>query len=147
MTTQHHHATAHIKNKPEAVLGFIADVCNRTRYLPSLKSLSDVKGDPAGAGTTWKWKFVVLGTEFEGSGRSVKYEPGKLYAFETEGGLQSKWTYRVEPEGDGTKLTIDVEYQIPDHLVARLPPPPMLEALKKTEADLVFNNLKVLLER
>ena len=59
MTTQRHHVTAHIKNKPEAVLAFIADVRNRTRYLPSLKSLTDIKGEPAAAGTTWKWKCGV----------------------------------------------------------------------------------------
>src|SRR5262249_32361254 len=98
MTTQRHHVTAHIKAKPEAVLAFIADVRNRTRYIPSLKSLTDVQGGPAGAGTTWKWKFAVLGSEFEGTAESTQYEPGKLYAFQTKGGLESSWTYRTEPE-------------------------------------------------
>jgi carbon monoxide dehydrogenase subunit G len=147
MTTQRHQATAHIKNTPEVVLGFIADVRNRTQYLPSLKSLTDIQGGPAGAGTTWKWKFAILGTDFEGAARSLKYEPGKLYSFQTEGGLQSAWTYHVEPEGDGTKLTIDVEYTIPDQLVARLPSPQMLETMKKDEGDRAINNLRTLLEK
>jgi carbon monoxide dehydrogenase subunit G len=147
MTTQQHHVTAHIKAKPEAVLAFIADVRNRTRYLPSLKSLTDVRGGPAGAGTTWKWKFAVLGSEFEGTAESTQYEPGKLYAFQTKGGLESSWTYRTEPEADGTKLTIDVEFQVPEHLAARLPSPQVIETMKKAESDLVINNLKLLLEK
>ena len=146
MTTQRHQATAHIKNKPEAVLAFIADVRNRTRYLPSLKSLTDIKGEPAAAGTTWKWKFAVLGHEFEGTARSVKYEPGKAYSFVTEGGLQSTWNYRVEPDGDGTKLSVDVEFQIPEGLKAKLPPAQVIDSLKKAEGEMVINNLKALLE-
>ena len=44
-------ATAHIDNKPEAVIGYIADVRNRPLYLPSLKSVTDIKEAPGG--TTW----------------------------------------------------------------------------------------------
>lgn len=147
MTTQRHQVTAHIRNTPEAVLGFIADVRNRTRYLPSLRSLSDIQGGPVGAGTTWKWKFAILGMEFEGTARSINYEAGKLYSFQTEGGLGSKWTYQVEPERDGTKLTIDVEFTIPEHLAAHLPSPQKLEMMKKEEGERAINNLKSLLEK
>ena len=146
MATQTHDVTAHINAPPDKVLGFIADVRNRTRYLPSLKALTDIKGDPAAAGTTWKWRFAVLGREFEGTGRCLKYEAGKLYSFQTQGGLESSWTYRAEPEGGGTKLSVHVEFKIPDNLAGSLPPPQTLEALKKSEGELVINNLKAILE-
>jgi hypothetical protein len=64
-----------------------------------------------------------------------------------KGGLESSWTYRAEPDGGGTKLTIDVEYDVPDHLVSRLPSRHILEAMKNAEAELVINNLKALLEQ
>jgi len=146
MTTQLHQATAHIKNKPEAVLAFIADVRNRTRYLPSLKSLTDIKGAPAAVGTTWKWKFAILGQDFDGTARSVKYEPGKAYSFVTEGGLQSTWNYSVEPDGEGTKLSVDVEFQIPEGLKAKLPDAKVIDSMKKAEGETVIKNLKALLE-
>jgi carbon monoxide dehydrogenase subunit G len=146
MTTQTHDVTAHIKAPPDKVLGFIADVRNRTRYLPSLKSLTDITGEPAAAGTTWKWRFAVLGKEFEGTGRCLKYEPGKLYSFQTQGGLESTWTYRAEPDAGGTKLAVHVEFKIPANLGAAVPPPQTLEALKKAEGELVINNLKTILE-
>ena len=82
----------------------------------------------------------------EGTARSVKYEPGKVYSFVTEGGLQSTWNYRVEPDGDGTKLSVDVEFQIPEGLKARLPPAQVIDSLKKAEGEMVINNLKALLE-
>jgi carbon monoxide dehydrogenase subunit G len=146
MTTQRHQVSAHIKNKPEAVLAFIADVRNRTRYIPSLKSLTDVTGNPAGTGTTWKWKFAILGTEVEGTGRSLKYEPGKAYSFMTEGGIKSTWNYQVAPDGDGTQLTVVVEFEVPEKMKAHMPPPATIEAMKKAEGELVMTNLKALLE-
>ncbi len=147
MPTQHHQVTTHLNAPPDKVLGFIADVRNRTRYIPSLKALTDVKGGPAAVGTTWKWKFAILGQEFDGTARTVRYEPGKEYAFQTEGGLRSAWTYRVEPDASGTKLTVEVEYDVPDHLVAKLPSPQVLETLKKSEGELVMNNLRAILEK
>ena len=76
-----------INNTPEAVIEYIADVNNRALYLPSLKSVSDVQGEPTEVGTSWRWTWLMLGVEFEGVGRSVAYEPGRRYVFVTEGGI------------------------------------------------------------
>jgi hypothetical protein len=69
-----------------------------------------------------------------------------VYSFVTEGGLQSTWNYRVGPDGDGTKLSVDVEFQIPEGLKAKLPPAQVIDSLKKGEGEMVINNLKALLE-
>src|SRR5438067_3552945 len=106
MAAQQVKASGLIDNTPDAVLGYVADVRNRTFYLSSLKTVSDVRGEPASASTTWTWTWVLLGMEFEGTGRSLAYEPGKRYAFKTEGGIESTWTYTVAPDGKGTRLTI-----------------------------------------
>jgi carbon monoxide dehydrogenase subunit G len=146
MTTQRHDVTAHINAPPEKVLSFIADVRNRTRYVSSLKALTDVKGDPSAAGATWKWKFAVFGREFEGAGRCLAHEPGKRYSFQTTGGLESTWNYQAEPEKGGTKLTVHVEFKIPEGLAGSLPPQKELEAMKQAEGNLVIQNLKAILE-
>src|SRR4051812_47606205 len=92
--------TATIDNTPEAVLAYVADVRNRPYYLPSLKTVTDVKAAPDnGAGTTWKWTWMTLGMEFTGTGECLKYEPGKTYSFRTAGGLSSVWTYTATPAG------------------------------------------------
>ena len=64
----------------------------------------------------------------------------------TEGGLPSSWNYRVEPDGDGTKLSVDVEFQIPEGLKAQLPSAEIIDSMKKAEGEMVINNLKALLE-
>lgn len=147
MKTRSEHVEAHVRNSPDVVLGYIADVRNRPFFLPSLKAVSDIQGDPSAAGTTWKWKWVTLGMEFEGIGRCVQHEQGRSYSFQTQGGLESKWTYRAEAHEGGTKLSLDLEYQIPDHVLARLPSERILDGLRKTEAGTAIQNLKVILEK
>src|SRR6476659_5719834 len=114
-------ANVHIENTPEAVMAYVSDVRNRPLYLPSLKAVSDVKEGAGGVGTTWKWTWVALGLEWHGVGRSLKYEPGKVYSFKTEGAIESTWTYTAAPDGGGTKLTVRVEYDVPEKAKSLLP--------------------------
>jgi carbon monoxide dehydrogenase subunit G len=141
-------ANATIDNTPEAVLAYVADVRNRPYYLPSLKTVTDVKdaGDH-GAGTTWKWSWLALGMEFAGAGECLKYEPGKVYAFRTTGGISSTWTYTATAKGNGTDLHVKVEYDVPESARSRLPLPSVAESLKKAETERVVANLKAILDR
>jgi carbon monoxide dehydrogenase subunit G len=145
MTAQQVKASVVIDNTPEKVLGYIADVRNRTFFLPSLKAITDVKGDPASANTAWTWTWVLMGMEFVGTGRSLAYEPGKRYSFKTEGGIESTWTYTAAPEGKGTRLTVQVEYQPPAGVLAKLRGD--AQTRHQAEVDQVLRNLKTILDR
>jgi carbon monoxide dehydrogenase subunit G len=145
MTMQKVEGSAQINNTPDAVLAYIADVRNRTFYLPSLKSVKDIKGDPAGASATWSWTWVLLGVEFEGTAKALAYEPGKRYSFKTEGGIESTWTYTAAPAGGGTQLTIQVEYKAPDSVLGRLRGGSA--AAHKAEVEHVVHNLKTILDQ
>jgi carbon monoxide dehydrogenase subunit G len=144
MTAQQVKASGVINNTPDTVLGYVADVRNRTFFLPSLKAITNVKGDPASATTSWSWTWVLLGMEFVGTGRSVAYQPGKSYSFKTEGGIESTWSYTVAPEAKGTRLTVQVEYQPPSGVLSRLRGDP--QARHQAEVDQVLQNLKAILD-
>jgi hypothetical protein len=145
MTVQQVKASGVIDNTPEAVLDYVADVRNRTFFLPSLKAVTDVKGEPISADNTWKWTWVLMGMEFVGTSRSVAYEAGKMYSFKTESGIESTWTYTVAPEGNGTRLTIQVEYKPPESVLGRLRGD--AQARHQAEVDQVLQNLKAILDR
>src|SRR5262249_41196512 len=132
---------------------YVADVRNRPFYLSALKTVSDVREAPGrGAGTSWRWTWVGLGMEFEGRGEGLRDEPGKLYSFRTEGGITTTWTYTAEPRGRGTggqgrRLTIKVECEVAERAKGRLPTGSAAEAMKRTEAERVVQNLKLILDR
>ena len=147
MTDRSIEVSGHIDNTPEAVIDYIADPSNRPMFLKQLKSVSDVQKDPATGLSTWKWTFGVLGLEFEGTGRTTDYQPGKLYRFETEGGIDSTWTYEAAPDGDGTRLSVRVDYEVPERAIPFLPTDAIAAGMRKSEAEKTIENLKTILGR
>ena len=147
METRSIHASARIENTPDTVLEYVADVRHRPMYIDMLKSVSDIQGDPSAEGTTWRWKWAALGLEFEGTARCLEHQPGRLYRFQSEGGIRSTWTYRAEPENGGTRLTLDLEYDAPDTVLAVLPVGPALDSFRQNEIDKAIRNLKQILDR
>ena len=141
------HTSGRIKNSPEAVISYVADPRNRPLFFPSLKSISDIQGDPTAEGTSWKWTFATLGMEFQGKGHCVKHVPGKLYSFKTEGGIESTITYRAEPEGDGTRLSIQVDYQVPEDAKSKLPAESRAKKMREKEAAQALENLQKILDQ
>jgi uncharacterized membrane protein len=142
MKTVKAHVDVHIKNTPEAVFAYVADVRNRPLFLSVLKTVSDIQGDPSAVGTTWKWTSAAFGMEFQGIGRCVDHQPGRLYSTKTEGGIEGTVSYRVEPEKDGTNLTIDSECAMPGNLPAQN----VLENMNRTEAERIGESLKAILD-
>jgi carbon monoxide dehydrogenase subunit G len=136
-----------INNKPEAVISYVADPKNRPLFFPSLKTISDIQGEPTAEGTSWTWTFAALGMEFQGKGRCTKHDPGKLYSFKTEGGIESTFTYRAEPEGDGTRLTISLEYEVPESAKSKLPAEDRAKKMREAEAERVLENLQTILDQ
>jgi carbon monoxide dehydrogenase subunit G len=138
---------ARIENDPKSVISYIADPRNRPLYLPLLKSVDDIQSTPGVVGSTWRWTVGLLGMDFEGTGRCTEYEAGSLYRFRTEGGIASTWTYRAEADGDGTRLTAEIEYEVPEKAVNILPTESVLASIRKAEADKAIENLKTVLDR
>ena len=103
------------------VIDYVADPKNRLAYFSNVKSISDIKGEPKSVGQSWKWTFSALGLDFEGRGRCVNYEPGKVYSFTTEGGIKSTFTFEAAAAGQGTNLLVKLEYEVPERAISVLP--------------------------
>lgn len=112
-------AAVSLRFDPEAVIRFVSDIRNRSAYLQSLKSVSNIQGAPGEVTRSWNWKWDLLGNHFAGTGKMIAYEPGRLYSFVTEGGIDSRFHYRAKPENGGTRLSIEVDFEVPQLLAER----------------------------
>lgn len=145
MASQSAEAEVQINNSPQAVIEYIANVDNRPLYLPSLTSVSNLEGESVGSSWTWCWS--LLGIDFEGTGTCTQHEAGQIYAFKTEGGIESTFTYQAESDGEGTRLTIRVEFDLPESLLSTVGVEGLLASAKQKEADAVVENLKTILDQ
>src|SRR5688500_8108724 len=109
-----------VSSNPTRIIDYIADVSNHPAFLGPLKSVANMTGDPRTPGSSWDWTFVMAGVEFTGRAETVAYEPGKKYSFKTTSGITSTFVYSCEPAVDQTKLTIDVTYEVPRNLLAKM---------------------------
>ena len=145
MTTQNATAEVQVNNSPQAVIDYIAIIENRPSYLPSLKSVTNITGDSVGASWTWCWS--LLGIDFEGTATCTQHEPGQSYAFKTEGGIESTFTYLAEADGTGTKLTIRVDFELPASILSLAGLDGLLATAKQKEIETVTENLKTILNQ
>jgi len=136
---------ASIKAEPEKVLAYIADVKNHPAFISALKSVDNLHGDSKKIGEGWDFTFSMGGVEIKGKAETADYVEGKRYSFKTTNGIISTFSYTVEPENGGTRLTMDVEYEIPENVVAKLLDKAIVERLNEQEGDRAVENLQAIL--
>ena len=138
--------SAVINNKADQIMNYIADVRNHPAFIGPLKSVANVNGDPKQAGTSWDWTFVMAGVEFTGRAETVSYESGRKFSYKTTTGVQSTFTYSAEPQGNGVTVTVDVTYEVPQALLARMQAT-VVEKLNDAEGARAVENLKAILDQ
>jgi carbon monoxide dehydrogenase subunit G len=136
-----------VANSPEAVFAFIADAPERaTTFIPGLNRISNVSAAQAAVGQSWEYEFNWFGLVISGQSRCTKYDKPSVYQFQTVTGNPSTWTYRIDRNGNGTRLTLDVDYELPQSQLARFATAGALEQMNRNRAREIVANLKALIE-
>ncbi len=134
-----------VKCTPESLMEYIVDVTNHPAFIGPLKSVANVKGDVRKAGTTWDWVYNIAGVELAGKAETVRFVPAKEFVYKTTTGAKSTFTYRADGAGSKTKLSLNVEYEVPQNALGKMKAS-MFEKLNEAESKRVVENLKALLE-
>jgi carbon monoxide dehydrogenase subunit G len=134
-----------VKRKPEAVIDYISDVENHPAFIPALKSVANIAGDPKRKGTHWDWTFVMAGVEINGKAETADYQAGKRYSFKTTG-IDSTFIYTVEAADGGSRVTADVSYEVPQGVLAKIADKTVVERMNERDADKAAQTLKTILD-
>jgi carbon monoxide dehydrogenase subunit G len=137
--------TFQVKRKPDAVIDYISDVENHPAFIPPLKSVANIAGDPKRNGTRWDWTFVMAGVEIKGKAETADYQAGKRYSFKTTG-IDSTFIYSVEAADGGSRVTADVVYEVPQGVLAKIADKAVVERMNERDADRAAQNLKTILD-
>lgn len=141
-------ASVHVNAAPEKVYELVSDVRRMGEWSPECRQCEWLDGATGPA----------VGARFKGSNRSgfarwstkprvVAADAGREFAFVTDlrGKDLTKWSYRFEPEGDGTTVTESFELMndVPGYIAFA---EKYLMRIKDRKADLV-NNMQATLTR
>ena len=136
-----------IAANPETAFAYVADAPERaTTFIPGLNRISNLSQAQAGVGQAWDYEFNWFGLVVSGNSKCTEYKKPAVYQFKTLTGNPSTWTYRFEPSGKNTRLTLDVDFELPQNQLARFAAGDALEKMNRNRAREIVNNLKALIE-
>mgnify|MGYP001825925249 FL=1 len=110
METIEHSIT--INAPTEKVFEYIDNPLNDPEWMIGMMEVTEVEGLP-GVGRHFHWTFKMVGIPLKGQSTTIEHVPNRRTVTESQGGVSSTWAADVEPEGNGTKLTMKVDYTIP----------------------------------
>ena len=117
METIEHSIT--INAPADKVFEYIDNPMNDPEWMIGMMEVTEVEGLP-GVGRHFHWTFKMVGIPLKGQSTTIEHVPNRRTVTESQGGVSSTWAADVEPEGNGTKLTMKVDYTIPIPVLGKL---------------------------
>jgi carbon monoxide dehydrogenase subunit G len=137
--------SATVAAPPDRIFKLLAEPERAVMFVPGLNRIQNVSDNRA-LGCSWDFEFNWLGWIVSGRSECTKYEQPTAYQFKTLTGNSSTWTYTCRPSNNGTELSLEVEYEIPQNQLARFASEGVLKRMNENTAREIVNNLKALVE-
>ncbi len=128
----------------EKVCGYMSEPTNLPEIWPSLVEVKDVQRLPNG-GHSNRWVYKMAGMRFEGTSEDIEYVANQRIVSKTKGGVESTQTWMFQPDAGGTKVTFEVEYNMPIPVLGKLAEA-IIVKMNDREGDLILANLKTRME-
>ena len=128
----------------EKIFDYISEPTNLPEIWPSLMEIKDVQRLPDG-NINNRWVYKMAGIRFEGISEGVESVSNQRIVSKTKGGVESTQTWMFQPEGDETKVTLEVEYTIPIPLLGKLAEA-IIVKMNEHEGEVILANLKSRME-
>ncbi len=131
----------------ERVFSFIADEPERMPdWWPPMELQERVTPPPTDVGSVSRYVYNMMGVKIKGEHRVEEMSRNRRLVVKTTSGIDSKFDFSFEPEGDGTRLTIKVEYSLPGSVLGQLLNKALIEKQNIRDLEKGLENLKSILE-
>lgn len=135
-----------IKAPVSKVFDFVTDPSNWTKYVSSLIDVKDISSPTVESGTTFRWTYRMLGMNFHGKGIVTENIKNKIFGMKMEGNFPIIETYIFNKTEEGTELSVEIQYEMPNKIMGVVSKSGLMEKLNKKEAENVLSKIKLLCE-
>jgi uncharacterized membrane protein len=129
----------------ERAFDLIVDPQHLPEIWPNIVEVKNVKRPKNNEGFTFSWTYKMSGVQFEGKCEAIDYVPYERLVFKSNKGFDSTITWRFQPAGQQTQVTLRFEYQIPSSLLKRVKEE-IVVLENEHEVDAMLQNLRSRLE-
>lgn len=137
------HKSIEIKAPIKGVYTYIDDPTKDPEWMTSMIEVKNVTG--SGVGRHFDWTYKMAGLRLKGETTCTEDVPEKHIVVETKGGVESTWTFNLEPRRDVTVLNLDIDYKIPVPVLGNLVEKVLLKRNER-ETEMNLMNIKEKLE-
>ena len=131
--------SATVPARPEEVFDYVSVRENAPKFVPNL-SVSDIRG-PDGLGQKWAWEYRMIGVPVRGEAEMVRFDAPRSHTFTTTGMVPGAWTYAVAPDGGGSRVTVTIDYELPDTVLARIADKVAIHRTNESQVEKIVQNL------
>ncbi len=131
-----------VKAPPERAFALLADHANDTQWLPGMVNSRNFTGESTDY--QWEWTFKMAGISFDGTGQVIEHDPPRRHVVETRSGIVSTWAWTLEPEGEGTRISLRMEYTVPVAVLGKLAEKLLLSQNEKSANEGLANLQRIL---
>ncbi len=131
----------------EKVFEVVTNPDNWIRYVASLVDVSDKSPDIPAKGSTFSWKYKMMGFTFGGSGTVTENVHAESFGMELKSKFPIKESYEFKDSGYGTTiLEVTIDYKMPGPMQTLLGDSGVMEKMNDIEANSVLEKIRVLCE-
>ena len=129
----------------QKVFEYTATPDNGPMFIPNLNENSNISVTPTQIGQKWDWRFNMVGVDITGEAEVIELEAPHVWKLRFTGGSNGTWKFMFEKANDVTKVSLEVEYEIPDGVVGKLSAN-AVEKINQKNTDDILQHLKTILE-
>ncbi|MGT2462984.1 SRPBCC family protein [Sinomonas atrocyanea] len=133
----------------ERVVEVAADPKHWASWWVNLGEAEKIEGD-GGAGTVVEHKYLMAGVPFHVTTRVAESGPtpsgGHRIRIEFEGPLRGWQVWDYEPNGAGTEVTAEFDYNVPGRAIGKFADELIIERMQERAREQTLENLKLLVE-
>jgi uncharacterized membrane protein len=144
MTMKKIRKTVSIKAPLNLIYEYMTHPENLPEIWPSMVEVTHTTRKADGS-HSFDWIYKMAGMHFRGHAVTIEVKQNERVVVKNEKGIASTFIWTYAGENGGTKVTMEVEYSLPSHLLEKLAEP-FLHGINEREAQTVLENLKSRME-
>ncbi|MDA8155277.1 MAG: SRPBCC family protein [Actinomycetota bacterium] len=138
--------TIGIKAHVDEVFYFVTDPRNWTRFVPGLISVTEKSANLPMKDSTFSWEHSMMGIRVSGQARVIEYQQNSRFAMLMTGRFPVKEEYIFIGRPEGTELTVELEYGLPEPMAPEFGGLQMMEKISGLDAGNTLEKIRLMCE-
>ncbi len=135
------HKSTTVAAPVDKVFEIVDDPANFPKYVPNVQDVVDVHRSPGRIGDSFRVIYKVLGVTFDEKFTVTDHERHNRIKSTFSGGMTGTFAWTFEPQGEGSKISIDIDYQLAGGPLGKAVDSLMLQRVNEKTIEDTLQNL------